>query len=403
MSEKIVVVGAGHCAGQLVARLKTEGHEGAIVVIGEESYPPYQRPPLSKAYLAGDEGQDRVLLRPAEFYADKGIDLRLSTRVEAIDRERATLALSDGGVESYDRLVLTTGTRPRHLNVPGADLGGVHYLRTLADVDAILAELTEASNLVVVGGGYIGLEVAATANKRGANVTVLETEPRLLSRVVAPETADFFARKHAEAGVRVVTGAWASAFEGEGRVREVRLDSGDAVVADLVVIGIGVVPNDELASAAGLAVNDGVVVDDRGATEDAIIYAAGDCTRHPSALYGRELRLESVHNAMTQARVVAANLAGKEAHYNEAPWFWSDQFAFKLQIVGLSDGYDSTVVRGDLENGPFTLFYLSGRRVIAADTVNDMKTHLACRKLVGAGAEMDSAVLADPDASLTPA
>lgn len=398
MSSKVVVIGAGHCAGQLVARLRQEGLEGPICMLGEEAHPPYQRPPLSKGYLAGDDARDRVLLRPPEFYAEKDIEWRMDTRVTAIDRAAKAVTLEDGSTESYDKLVITTGTRPRPLPVPGADLDGVHYLRGLDDVDAIIEGLAKAGSVAVIGGGYIGLEVAATAIKKVSKVTIVEAEPRLLSRVVAPETADFFARRHQAEGVEIMTGASAAELTGQdGRVTGVKLADGSTVAADLVVIGIGVVPNQELAAEAGLEVDDGIVVDDRGCTSDPDIFAAGDCTRHPSALYDRTLRLESVHNAMTQARVVAANLAGKEAHYNEAPWFWSDQFDIKLQIVGIADGHDQTVVRGDIENGPFSLFYLRGGKVIAADTVNDMKGHLACRKLVGAQSEADPAVLADPD------
>ena len=311
-----------------------------------------------------------------------------------IERRRRW-GLAGGERVPYGTLVLATGTRPRPLPVPGADLEGVHYLRTLDDVDAILAGLKSASSLAVVGGGYIGLEVAATARKHGLSVTVLETEDRVLSRVVAPRTAEFFTRRHTAEGVVIQCNARVTAFEGDQRVRAVTLESGQAVAADVVVVGIGVLPNQELAAAAGLEVENGILVDDRCRTSDPHIYAAGDCTRHPSALYGRNLRLESVHNAMTQARVVAANIAGKDARYNEAPWFWSDQFDLKLQIVGMSDGYDATVVRGDIENGPFTLFYLRAGKIVAADTVGDMKTHLACRKLVGAGAVVEPAALAD--------
>jgi len=380
----------------LVARLRQEGVEGAICVIGEEAHPPYQRPPLSKGYLSGDEARDRVQLRPADFYVDKDIELRLSSRVASIDRAAKTVSLADGSAESYDTLVLTTGTRPRELPVAGPDLAGVHYLRSQADGDAIAADITEGCSAVVIGGGYIGLEVAASATKKGARVCVLETEPRLLSRVVAPETAAFFAARHAAEGVEIRTGARAEAITGDnGAVTGVVLASGETIKADVVVIGIGVVPNQELAAEAGLEVDDGIVVDDRGLTSDPAIFAAGDCTRHPSTLYGTTLRLESVHNAMTQARVVAANIAGKEARYNEAPWFWSDQYDVKLQIVGVADGHDATVLRGDAENGPFTLFYLRNGKVVAADTVNDMKTHLACRKLVGALAQADPEALAD--------
>ena len=387
MSDAIVVVGAGHCAGQLAARLRAEGHEGRIVLVGDESQPPYQRPPLSKGYLAGTAVVEKVLLRPAEFYADSSIELILDTLVTAVDRDAREVTLSDGNRLSYGNLVFASGSSVRRLDVPGGSLEGVLYLRTLADCEAIRARCRAGTRLVVVGGGYIGLEVAAVAAQLGASVTVLETESRLMARVVAPAVSDFYLELHRGHGVDVRTEVMVTGFEGgagAGRgVDAVRCEDGSSIEADVVVVGVGITPRVELAQAAGLAVDNGIVVDAFGATADEYVWAAGDCTSHPSALYDRHVRLESVHNAMTQAKVVAGNLCGKHAAYDEPPWFWSDQFDVKLQIVGLAQGSNQQVVRGDPGAGAFTVFHLADGVVRAADTVNGMRDHLVCRKLVG--------------------
>ena len=394
------MVGAGHCAGQVAARLRAEGYPGAITLIGAEVHPPYQRPPLSKNYLAGEVGVERVRLRPVSFYAENGIDLRLGTRVQELDPDGRRAVLDDGERLDFEHLVLATGSVVRRLRVPGADLAGIGYLREIADSDAIRAALGEGARLVVVGGGYIGLEVASVAVRQGASVTVIEAEPRLMSRVVSPETSAWYLDLHRRAGVDVRTGLGVSGFEGRGRVERVRATDGSVFDADFVVVGIGIAANDGLAAAAGLDTDDGTVVDEYGATAQPQIWAAGDCTRHPSPLYGRRVRLESVHNAMSQAKVVAANICGKAMRYEEAPWFWSDQYDTKLQIVGLAEGADERVVRGDPTGGAFTVFHLGGGAVIAAETVNGMRDHLACRKLVGAQARPSREALADPAVAL---
>jgi len=400
MSERIVVVGAGHCAGQLVARLRAEGFEGPITLVGEEQHVPYQRPPLSKDYLAGKVGLDRVHLRPQAFYDKSAVALRLGVRAAGIDRARRSVALEDGSELGYERLVLATGASPRRLPVEGEGLPGVHYLRRIEDAEAIQAHFRPDSRMVVVGGGYIGLEVAAVARTQGMAVTVLEQEPRLVSRVVGPEVAEFYRREHTRAGVGVRLGARVAAFEGEGRVQRVVCADGTRVDADCVVVGIGIAPNTALAAAAGLETGDGIEVDELGRTSDPSIYAAGDCTRHPNPVYGRRVRLESVHNAMTQARTVAANLAGKHTPYGELPWFWSDQYDLKLQIAGLSEGYDQSVVRGDPETRSFTVFYLKDGTLIAADSVNAMQDHLVCRKLAAAAPRLPPEQLADTAVAL---
>jgi 3-phenylpropionate/trans-cinnamate dioxygenase ferredoxin reductase subunit len=400
MSETIVIVGAGHCAGQLAARLRAEGFEGSVVVIGDEPHVPYQRPPLSKQFIAGEVDLDRVYLRPADFYESSDVGLRLGTRVTAIDRAGQTVSLDDGETIGYDKLVLATGARARELTVPGANLEGVTYLRDLGHAHGIRERIKPGARLAVVGGGYIGLELAAVAAGAGVSVTVLEMEPRLLSRVVAEPISDHYLGLHGAAGVDVRTGVRVVGFEGSDRIERVMLEGGETLEADFVVIGIGVVPNEELAAEAGLAVDNGIIVDEFGRTEDSNIYAAGDCTSHPSALYSRRVRLESVHNAMAQAKVVAANLCGNTTAYDEVPWFWSDQYDVKLQIAGLSQGHDETVLRGDPEEGAFTVFYLKDGVVIAADTVNGMRDHMACRALVTKRARIPANVLSDPESVL---
>ena len=400
MSETIVIVGAGHCAGQLAARLRAEGFEGSVIVIGDEPHVPYQRPPLSKQFIAGEVDLDRVYLRPADFYESSNVELRLGSRVTAIDRGERTVSLDDGESIGYDKLVLATGARARELPVPGAGLEGVTYLRDLGHAQGIRERIQPGARLAVVGGGYIGLELAAVAAKAGVSVTVLEMEPRLLSRVVAEPISEHYLGLHGAAGVDVRTRVRVVGFEGSDRLERIMLEGGEALEADFVVIGVGVVPNEELAAEAGLAVDNGIIVDEFGRTEDSNIYAAGDCTSHPSALYSRRVRLESVHNAMAQAKVVAANLCGNTTAYDEVPWFWSDQYDVKLQIAGLSQGHDETVVRGNPEEGAFTVFYLKDGVVIAADTVNGMRDHMACRTLVTQRARIPADVLSDPESVL---
>ena len=400
MEAGIVVVGAGHCAGQLVARLRAEGHQGAITMVGAETHPPYQRPPLSKNYLAGEVGVERVLLRPESFYTENDITLRLGARVGEIDLEGRRAFLDNGDALDYRQLVFATGATVRRLKVPGADLAGIGYLREIADSDTIRASMEEGARLVVVGGGYIGLEVASVAARKGVRVTVVETEPRLMSRVVSPETSAHYLDMHREAGVDVRADLRVSAFEGEASVSRVRCADGSAFDADYVVVGIGIAANDALAASAGLDTDNGVVVNEFGATSHPGVWAAGDCSSHPSALYGRRIRLESVHNAMSQAKVVAANISGKQTPYDEAPWFWSDQYDAKLQIVGLAEGADERVLRGDPAGGAFTVFHLCGGTVIAAETVNGMRDHIVCRKLVGGRARPSQGALADLEVAL---
>ena len=395
MSETTIIAGAGHAGGQTAISLRQAGYEGRIVVCGAEPAPPYQRPPLSKKYLSGELAQERVFLRPESFYASNGIELRLGCPVREIDPERRTVALEEGGPLEFTDLVIATGSRPRRLVVPGADLGNVFCLRTLEDVEAIRAGMTAGRRLAVVGGGYIGLEAASTAKGLGLHVCVLEAADRLLGRVTAPEMSDYYARAHRARGIDVRLSAGITAFEGGGGgVERVGLD-GETVPADLVVVGIGIVPDTRLAESAGLRCDDGIVVDESCATSAAHVYAVGDCTRHPNPILGRMLRLESVQNAVEQARTAAANIAGTPSRYAQIPWFWSDQFDLKLQMVGISDGYDTVVQRGSMDADDFAMFYLKDDVLIAVDAVNRPREFMACRKLVPERPRIDPEKLAD--------
>lgn len=399
MSERIVIVGAGHSAGMAVASLREHGYAGEIVVVGEEAYRPYQRPPLSKNFLAGQMAVEQLQLKPEKFYQERSVTFRLNERVERIDRAGCAVALSDGSSLDYTMLLIATGSRARRLNVPGANLSGVHYLRTIADVEGIKADMAPGRRLVVVGGGYIGLEAAAVAVKAGLTVTILEAAPRILARVSGQQTAEFFADEHRRQGVEIRCNVVVQGLEGSDRVTAVMTNEG-SVAADLVIAGVGIEPVCELAAAAGLACDNGIVVDDRARTADESIYAAGDCTNHPNALLGRRLRLESVQNAVDQARVAAANMCGKATTYSELPWFWSNQYDLRLQIAGLSQGHDAAVVRGDPAARNFSVMYLQGERLIAADTVGSPKDHLAFRKLIVAGVPFDAQKFADPAVAL---
>ena len=395
-----VVIGAGQAASQAVATLRQDGFDGDVVVVGDEPQVPYQRPPLSKQYLSGEHGLDRLYLRPAKFYDDRHILLKLGVRATAIDRNAKQVMLDTGEAMAYDRLLLATGSRPRRLSLEGADLAGVGYLRTVADVDAIRHMMAPGKRLVIVGGGYIGLEVAAVAATAGLSVTVLEMEDRILKRVTTATMSAFYETLHRERGVAVVTSALVSRFEGSQHVESVVCADGSRFPADLAIVGIGIVPNVELAAAAGLDCANGIVVDEHCRTSDPDIFAAGDCTDHPNPLLGRRLRLESVPNAMEQGRVAAANMMGNEKVYATVPWFWSDQYELKLQMVGFSAGCDEQVIRGDMESRQFAIFYLKGAVVVAVDAVNSPKEFIACRQMVHKGRAVDPARLADPAASL---
>lgn len=400
MPKHFLIVGAGQAAAQAVQTLRQQGFAGAITLLGDEPYVPYQRPPLSKKYLAGELPRERLFLRPASFYADKGVAVELGRRVEELDLAAQRVRLDDDRTLGYDKLLLTTGSSARTLALQGASLPGVHYLRTIADVDAIIAALTPGARVLMVGAGYIGLEVAAVATQRGFAVTVLEALDRVMARVVAPDVSAFYDSYHRARGVAIHYGAAARAFHGNSRVSAAETVDGRRFDCDLAIAGIGVLPNVGLAAAAGLPCDNGIVVDEFARTGDPNVFAAGDCTNQPNTLLGRRVRLESVPNAIHQAKVAALGMLGTPTAYSEVPWFWSDQYDLKLQIAGLSLGYDEIAVRGALGAHSFAVYYLADGRVIAVDAVNSPHDFMHGKKLVAAGRRISAAELSDPATDL---
>ncbi|MGW5716359.1 NAD(P)/FAD-dependent oxidoreductase [Amycolatopsis sp. NPDC003865] len=373
----VLVVGAGQSGFQAVASLRDRGFDGRVVLIGDEPGVPYQRPPLSKAYLAGTAGLEQLHLRGEDFFTEKDITL-FGGRVAAIDRPASKVRLEDGTELAYDHMVLATGARNRTLPVPGADLPGVLTLRTRDDADKLRESLAGAENVVVVGGGFIGLEFASHA---GRPVTIVEAQDRLLNRVATPEISAYFAALHREAGHTVLLGQGVSALHGDSRVREVELSDGTRLPADLVVVAVGVVPETTLAAEAGLPVDNGVVVDEHLRTADPRIFAIGDCANFPCVQAGAATRLESVQNAVDQARCVAAAITGTPEPYTSLPWFWTDQAGAKLQIAGILSGADKTVVAGDRAAGKFSVLSFRDDVLIAVESVNRPADHIAARRL----------------------
>ncbi len=401
-SGALIVVGAGAAGVELAFSARQYGWAGPIELIGDELPLPYHRPPLSKGFLGADPDLAGLELRPRSAYDAAGITIHLGRRVRQIDRAAKLLAMEDGGTIPYARLALCTGGRPRRLPVEGAaEATGLHYLRTHEDADAIRKRLRPGARLVVVGGGYVGLEIAASARKAGAEVTVLEAQDRLLARVASAEISAFFARVHAAMGVAIHTGAAVSRIilDAAGHACAVVVD-GNSLPADVVVVGVGMLPNMELAQAAGLEVDNGIVVDALSTTSDPAIFAAGDCTVFDSGLYRRRIRLESVPNALEQARAAASSLCGRPKPNNAVPWFWSNQYDYKLQIVGLQDGYDQVVSRGDMGGKDFALFYLRQGRALAATSVNRPGEFMWAKRLVADARQVDPAALADESVPL---
>jgi 3-phenylpropionate/trans-cinnamate dioxygenase ferredoxin reductase subunit len=394
MPEKIVIIGAGQAGAQAVQTLRAEGFKGALTLVGDEAYPPYQRPPLSKAYLLGQFERPRLFLKPDDFYRQADCELLLQTQAVAIRRAEKLVELADGRLLAYDKLLLATGTRVRKINCPGADLPGVHYLRDIADVDRLQKNFKAGARIAIVGGGYIGLEVAAVAAKRGLSVTVFEAMDRLMARSVSPQLSDFYAAEHEKAGVILKLRTGVEAFEGNGKVERVKA-GGEIYPADLVLVGIGVLANDDLARHAGLGCEDGIVVNQNAMTGDPAIYAAGDCTRHVGR-EGTALRLECVQNAIDQAKHAALAMVGKPKTYSEVPWFWSDQYDLKLQIAGLARPTDRIVQRGDAASRKFAVFHLRDGMVAAVEAVNAAPEYLVGKKLIAEGTKIDAARLADP-------
>jgi 3-phenylpropionate/trans-cinnamate dioxygenase ferredoxin reductase subunit len=400
--ESILIIGAGQAGLQAAESLRTEGFAGRVTLIGDESYLPYQRPPLSKAYLSGETDDERLVIRSAEVLTGLGIAMMPGVRVSAIDRTARHITLDDNRTLAYSGLILATGSRPRRLPVPGADLTGVAYLRGLDDSKAILAALPAARHVAIIGGGFIGLEIAATARKKfGKAVTVYEALPRLMARAVAPPTSDFFRRLHEANGVAVKLETGVQALDGEnGRVAAVVTGDGTRDPADLVIVGIGVIPNDDLARACGLACEHGIIVDACARTSDPNIAAAGDCTARRVEGSDKLVRLESVQNAIEQGKSAAAALVGKERPFTAAPWFWSDQYDIKLQMTGLSAGYDTLVLRGNPDDRAFSAFYFRAGKLIAVDSMNKPSDHVIARRLLDAHAPLMPEQAADPGFAL---
>jgi len=392
----VVVIGAGQAGASLVSKLRDEGYQDAITLVGDEPVPPYQRPPLSKKYLLGEMSAERLYLRPARYYSDARIDLRLGTPVTGIDRAARAVMLGDERLD-YAHLVLATGSVPRRLPASiGGDLGGVHVVRTLSDVDRMSPGFGPGARLLIVGGGYIGLEAAAVAASRGMDVTLVEMADRILGRVAAPETADYFRALHQRHGVDLREGVGLERLSGDQHVHAACLSDGTELEVDMVIAGVGIVPDTRLADLAGLEIDDGVAVDAQGLTSDPAIWAVGDCASFP--YQGGRLRLESVPNAIDMAECVAGNIMGAETEYVPKPWFWSDQYDVKLQIAGLNTGYDRIVTR---KAGTATSFwYYRGDRLLAVDAMNDPRAYMVGKRLIEAGKTADARIVADSTADL---
>jgi 3-phenylpropionate/trans-cinnamate dioxygenase ferredoxin reductase subunit len=383
MQEDIVIIGAGQAGAQVAQSLRQGGFEGPLRLIGDEPHPPYQRPPLSKKFLAGEIGAEGLWLRPPAFFTTNNIDHIPNTRVVAIDRGAKRLTLANGDTLPYGKLVLATGTNARLLTLEGADKKGVVTLRSIADVDVIRDILQKSSSVAIIGAGYIGLEVAAVAKSLGKAVTVIEAQDRPMKRVVSQAVSDYFSGLHKARGIELRLNTGIEAIEGGDSVTGVRLSTGETVPAELVLVAVGAEPNDHLAAEAGLEVDNGILVDGCGQTSDPDIFAAGDCTRFYSNRYQRSVRMESVQNAIDQAKAVAQALLGQEVDYDPLPWFWSDQYDIKLQIAGLSEGYDDTKVVGSTDDSKFYVAYLHDGRLIAVDSINSPRSHMMARRVIG--------------------
>ncbi|KQY35352.1 ferredoxin reductase [Caulobacter sp. Root487D2Y] len=401
LNARVVIVGAGHAGGSAAAFLRQYGHVGPIVLIGEEPLLPYQRPPLSKAWLKGEADADSLQLKPSSWYEEAGVSLRLGGVVVSINRGAKTVSLASGETLPYDYLILATGARARALPIPGADLSGVLSLRTAADAEALKAALGPGKRLAVIGGGYVGLEAAASARALGGHVMIIEREPRVLARVACETLSSFFQDYHGARGVAFELNAGVAGFEGEnGHVTGVRFTDGRVVACDVALVGVGAIPNEELARDAGLECANGVVVDIEARTADPFVFAIGDLTHRPLPIYGRQFRLESVPNALEQAKQAASAIAGKAMPPHEIPWFWSDQYDLKLQIAGLPFDADRQVVRGDVAAAKFAVFHLKGDLVQAVEAVNAPPEFMAGKQLIAKRTPVSIEKLADPTISM---
>jgi 3-phenylpropionate/trans-cinnamate dioxygenase ferredoxin reductase subunit len=399
--ETVLIIGAGQAGGQCAVSLRRLGWTGPIILAGGEPHPPYQRPPLSKAYLSGEMVEERLWLQSLETWAEQDVELRLDTTAISVDRSAKRVTFEDGSKQGYSKLVFATGSRPRTLPVSGADLEGVRYLRTIKDVDALKTDFLPGKRIVIIGGGYIGLEAAAVAKKLGAIPIIVEALDRLLARVAVPELSEFYLRAHRSRGVEVRLETSVEALNGmNNKVCSVQLANGETIDCDSVLVGIGVAPNQELAGSSNLDVGNGIVVDEHCQTSDPDIFAIGDCAEGINPVFGRRLRLESVPNALEQAKLVATVFCEAAPPRAEAPWFWSDQFDLKLQSAGLVASADRSVIRGDYESEHFALFHFANDVLIAADAVNDPQSFMAAKLMIAAGAKPDPDALTNNSISI---
>ncbi len=395
----ILIVGAGQAAGQLLITLKQNKFSGKITLIGDEEWYPYQRPPLSKLFLSGELEHSRLFIKQANFYNDLDITFRFNTRVKKIDTHNKIIDLNDIEL-NYEQLILATGTRPRKLSIDGSNLKNIFYLRDISDAENIKSVIKNKKSIVIIGAGYIGLEVAATAVKSGLSVTVIEKQDRVMNRVVSKQVSGFFESEHKSHGVNFIFNDDIVSFSGGKKINEVNLLSGKTIKTDAVLVGIGGIPNTEITDKTKIVSDNGIKVDNQCRTNVKDVYAIGDCTNHWNTLYNRYIRLESVQNAIDQAKVVASNLTNIKTSYNEVPWFWSDQFDLKLQIAGISEGYDKTIIRTKEKQKSFSCLYLKDDVLIAVDSINDPKDFIQSKKLIMNKVKLDLEKSKDVNAEL---
>ncbi|MEC9415337.1 MAG: FAD-dependent oxidoreductase [Pseudomonadota bacterium] len=398
-NKDIIIIGAGHSAGQAIISLKQKKYSGKITVIGDEPWYPYQKPPLSKTFLSGDIVRERLYLKPAQYFDDTNIDFQFNTHAERIIPEKNIVQTKDCDL-SFGKLIISTGARPRKINVNGATLRKIFYLRKIDDAENIKSSLKKNKSIVIIGAGYIGLEVAAIAIKFGMNVTVIEAQDRVMNRVVSREISDFYEREHKKHGVKFIFNKEVTSFEGDKNVEQVVLSDQKCIKTDVVLIGIGAIPNTEIANHTKIKIDDGIVVDNKCCTEEKDIYAIGDCTSHWSNIFNKNIRLESVQNALDQAKIAVDNVCGINSIYDTVPWFWSDQYKLKLQIAGISEGYDETIIRGDKEKKSFSCLYLKNKILIAIDAINNPKDFIQSKKIIAEKIPMNLDKLTDPKIEL---
>ena len=398
--ENLVVIGAGQSAIQCITSLKKEGYEGSITLVGEEEHLPYQRPPLSKGFLDDSINKERLYFKKLDFFTENKIQLKLGISATSVDIENNLVNLSDEEKLHFDKLVFATGSRVRLLDFPGNDLDNIHYLRGLDDAENIKKGLEKSKHLVVIGAGYIGLEVAAIASEKGVKVSIVEMADRVMSRTVDPQISDYYLNLHQNNGVKFKFNTSLEEIKGQGQVESVVCSDGTSINADMVIVGAGVIPNTEIAQNSGVSCENGILVDEFGRTNFKNVFACGDCTSHPNKLLNMQLRLESVHNAMEQSKAAAMSVLDKPAEYSQIPWFWSDQYDHKLQIVGISGSHDTVTMRGSTDASKFMLFYTRGEELVAVDAVNNPKDFLICRKLVANKVKIKTDMISDLNLNL---